>query len=406
MLFRKVAKSLVSPDDGWNSWREALGLLNSNYINLSGKNSLKEITVYTCVKILSESIAKLPQKIYKDNKKATEHYLYPLIKLRPNPYMSAYDEMKCVETQLNIYGNAYEWIETDRYGKIIGLYPLDSSKMQIYVDDVGLISSTNSVWYIYSDKLGNKYKIISDNILHYKNVTVDGIVGISPIEYLKHTIENAQNAKTFLKNTYERGLQTAGIVHYIGDLKPTAAENFRREFEKMSSGLKNANRISLLPVGYQYQPIALKLTDAQFLENTRFTLQQLTAAFGIKPHQINDQTKTSYASTSEANREFYTDTLLAKLTMYEQERTYKLFLNNEIEAGYYIKFNADVILRADISTRYEAYGKAIQNGFKTPNEIRALEEDEPLNGGDKLYMNGNMIAVQDIGKREAKNNGK
>ena len=118
------------------------------------------------------------------------------------------------------------------------------------------------------------------------------------------------------------------------------------------SGVGNANRLSVIPVGLTYTPIALKMTDAQFLENTRLTIQQLTAAYGIKPHQVNDQTKTSYASTSEANREFYTDTLMAILTMYEQELNYKLFTQSEIDAGYYIKFNADVILRASPQQRY------------------------------------------------------
>jgi len=407
MLFRKIKNTEITPpwSPEFDTLMSLLGITPDS-INVSGKNALKEIVVYTCIKILADTISKLPCKIYQDSegiRKATDHYLYPYLKLRPNPYMSASDFWKTLETQRNIYGNSYVWIDFVQLGrnagKIQGLYPLDSTKMRIYVDDVGLLSTKNNVWYVYTDNLGNEYKLKASEILHFKGLTSDGLVGISPIETLKLHIENASAAEQFLNNSFKNGMQTAGIVNYVGDLSPQAEENFRKNFERMANGLQNANRISLLPIGYTYQPIANKLTDAQFLENTMLTERQIAAAFGIKLHQINDLEKTSYASTSEANREFYVDTLMAILTMYEQELTYKLLLPREIAQGYYIKFNADVILRGDPKSRYEAYAVAIQNGFKTPNEVRALEEDPPLEGGDQLLLNGNMIPATKAGQQ-------
>lgn len=407
MLFRKIKNTEITPpwSPEFDTLMSLLGITPDS-INVSGKNALKEIVVYTCIKILADTMSKLPCKIYQDSegiRKATDHYLYPYLKLRPNPYMSASDFWKTLETQRNIYGNSYVWIDFVQLGrnagKIQGLYPLDSTKMRIYVDDVGLLSTKNNVWYVYTDNLGNEYKLKASEILHLKGLTSDGLVGISPIETLKLHIENASAAEQFLNNSFKNGMQTAGIVNYVGDLSPQAEENFRKNFERMANGLQNANRISLLPIGYTYQPIAIKLTDAQFLENTMLTERQIAAAFGIKLHQINDLEKTSYASTSEANREFYVDTLMAILTMYEQELTYKLLLPREIAQGYYIKFNADVILRGDPKSRYEAYAVAIQNGFKTPNEVRALEEDPPLEGGDQLLLNGNMIPATKAGQQ-------
>lgn len=374
-------------------------------LNVNGKNSLKEITIYTCIKILSDTLSKLPAKIYQDSngiKKATDHYLYPLLKLRPNPYMSAANFWSCVESQRNFRGNSYAWIDCNLRGKIIGIYPLDSTQVKIYVDDVGLLSHENKVWYVYTDNLGTQHKIQSDEILHFRGLTTDGLVGMNPIETLKNSIENAKSAEKFINNSFKNGMQTKGIVQYVGELTKGAKDTFIKEFETMSNGLKNANKVSMLPIGYQFQPISLKMTDAQFLENTQLTIRQLAAAFGIKLHQINDLVKTSYASTSEANREFYVDTLMSILNMYEQELTYKLFLPREINKGYYIKFNADVILRADIKTRYEAYKTGIQSGFKTPNEVRALEEDEPKTGGDILLVNGTMMPIEMAGKQYEK----
>lgn len=417
MLFRNSIKNQTTSGDGGNwsaDFDTLMGYLGitSDDLQIRGKNALKEVVVYICIKILSETIAKLPLKIYQDSggkKKITEHYLYPFFKLRPNPYMSAFDFWKCVETLRNIYGNSYVWIDYitsgRNAGKIQGFYPLNPEQMEIWIDDVGLLSSKNTIWYIYTDNVGKQYKLQSTDLLHFKGMTTDGIVGLSPIKVLENSIENAKASEQFLNNSFKNGMQTAGIVNYVGDLSPTAENTFRDKFEQMSSGLKNANRISLLPVGYQYQPLSLKLTDAQFLENTKLTAQQISAAYGVKLHQLNELTKSSYASTSEANREFYTDTLMATLTMYEQEIIYKCFLNSEIMKGFYVKFNVDVILRGDPKSRFDAYAIAIQNGIKSPNECRALEEDEPKEGGDQLIVNGNYIPLTMVGSQYTKGGG-
>ncbi|KXZ40016.1 phage portal protein, HK97 family [Alkalithermobacter thermoalcaliphilus JW-YL-7 = DSM 7308] len=381
--------------------------------DLKGKNALKQATVYACVKILSDSIAKLPLKVYQENegiRKAKDHYIYPLLKLRPNPYMSAIDFWKCVETQRNIYGNAYVWVEYAKRGKnagkIIGLYPIDTTKVQMYVDEKGVINSQNKIYYVVTDNLGNQYKVMPDEMLHFKGFTYDGIVGISPIEYLKMLIENAGSSTEFLNNSFKNGMQVKGIVHYIGDLNLEAERKFREKFEQMANGLKNANKVALLPIGYRFEPISLTMADAQFIENTQLTIKQIATAFGIKNHQLNDLDRATHTNIVEQQREFYVDTLLPILTMYEQELTYKLFLQREIEQGYYVKFNVDAILRSDIKTRYEAYRVGIQSGFITPNEARAMEEKEPFEGGDKLLVNGNMIPVEMAGEQYKKGGGK
>jgi HK97 family phage portal protein len=384
---------------------ELLGISPGD-VNVYGKNALKVATVFACIKILAESVSKLPLKVYQEDEnginKAVRHYLYRLLKLRPNPYMSASDFAKCNETQRNTYGNAYVNIETDEKGRIVGLWPIDSSKVTIWIDDVGLFNSKNKIWYEV-DVGVEKRKLMPDEILHFKSgVTLDGIVGIPPLDYLRMTVENAASAEKFINNFYKQGLQVKGIVQYVGDLNEDAKRTFREKFEEMSSGLKNSHRIALMPIGYEFKPISLSMSDAQFLENTELTIRQIATAFGIKMHQLNDLSRATHHNVAEQQRQFYVDTLLPILTMYEQEMTYKLFLDSELEAGYYVKFNVDSILRSDIKTRYEAYGIGIEKGFITPNEARALEEKPPLPGGDQLVFNGNVIPLTMAGQQYLK----
>ena len=406
MLFRKKVKNemeSISVDD--KNILDWLGIKQSDTY-IKGESCLKQTTVFSCIKILSDNISKLPIKIYQNNdgiQRVSNHYLEYLLKLRPNEYMSASDFWKSVEVQRNIYGNAYVALEFNNKGQVTGLYPLESSNMQIFVDNTGLLGSNNTMWYLYTDNIGVQHKFMSNEILHFKGLTSNGLIGLSVIEQLQHLVESGKSSEVYLSNFFKNGLQVKGIIQYAGDLNREAETKFREKFEQMSSGLDNAHRVALLPIGYKYEAMGQKLVDAQFLENTQLNIRQIAAGFGIKMHQINDLGNATHTNVSEQNRSFYVDTLQPILNMYELEMDYKLFLTSEITSGVYAKFGIDTILRADIQTRYQSYQVAIQNGFKTPNEIRALEEDAPMEGADVLIVNGNMIPVALAGTRTQDN---
>lgn len=379
-------------------------------VNVRGRYALKEATVFACVRIRSSAVAKLPLKVYQESngviRKATEHYLHRLLKLRPNPYMTMATFLRTLEVQRCLLGNAYVVPEfSNRTGRAEGLYPIDASKVEVWVDDVGLVGARNKVWYVLHVG-GERRKLAFDEIIHLKGLTTDGIVGIAPLDHLRYLAESGASATRFVNNFYRHGLQTRGIVHYVGDLNEDAKRKFREKFEDMAAGLKNAHRISMLPVGYQYQPLSLSMADAQFLEITELGVRQLANAFGIKMHQLNDLSRATHTNIEEQQREFYVETLQDLLTEDEQEFTWKLLLNSELEAGYYLRFNVDSILRADIEKRYNAYKSGIQGGFMTPNQARGLEEWAPEEGGDQLLVNGNMIPITLAGQQVTKGGGK
>jgi HK97 family phage portal protein len=411
---KSIFKAEVVPESIDLNDRRLLEMLGVEVdeINFKGKNALKEATVFSCIRVLADSVGKLPVKVYKNKdgrQSATEHYLTPLLKIRPNPWMNSRDFFKALEVQRNLYGNSYAWLEFATVGrnagKVTGIYPLESSNVQIYIDDIGLLPNKGKLWYVYTDNKGTEYRIDPDEMLHFKGLTSDGIVGMTPLERLKSTVENAGAASQYLNNSFKTGLQTKGIIHYVGDLNPDAQRVFREKFEQMASGLKNANRVSLLPIGYQFQPLSLTMADAQFLENTQLTAKQIAAAFGVKNHQLNDLDRATHTNVEHQQREFYVDTLMDILTGYEQEMTYKLFTEKELKEGYYLKFNVNAILRADPKTRYEGYRIAIQSGFLTANEVRALEEMESMDGGDRLLINGNMMPIEMAGEQYQKGGG-
>lgn len=393
---------------------EMLGI-DPGEVDVRGKKALKIDTVYACVKILSESVAKLPLKVFQEDEhgiqKAAQSYLYKLLKLRPNPYMSSADFWKCMEAQ-RCFGNAYAYIETDKKtGQVKGLWPIDSDKVTLWIDEQGItenlipgdfVDEKTRLWY-QIDTGTEQVRLLPHEVLHFKgSITLDGLIGLNPMDYLRSTLENGAAATEFINNFYKQGLQVKGIVQYVGDLDENAKRRFRDRFESMSSGLKNSHRIALMPVGYQFIPIALNMHDAQFLENNELTIRQIATAFGVKMHQLNDLSRATHTNAEQLQLQFYNDTLLPILTTYEQELTYKLFTEEELKNGYYANFNVDALLRGDIEKRYTAYKRGIEAGFLKPNEVRQKEELPPDPYGDELYANGNIIPLSLAGQQYMK----
>lgn len=368
------------------------------------KNKIGEAVYFTCLKLLSESLAKLPLKLYQENgdkiEKRTDHYLYPLLKTRPNPYMSSFNFWASVELNRNHYGNCFVYIDSKR-GKIQGFYILPFENVEIWIDNAGIISKDNAIWYIWTDDQGKESKIHHDQIMHFRtSMSFDGVVGLSVMETLKQTTENLQHSQNFVNNYWKNGMMVRAILQYTGDINKDNREEMRKKFESMGSGIQNAGRILPVPLGFSLSTIENKLVDAQFLELSKYTAQQIAAAFGIKTSQLGEEGK--FNNVEMQQRSFYIDTMLSNLTNYEQELTHKSLTSSEKKTNHYWKWNVDAILRGDFASRMTALSEAVQNSIFTPNEARAYEEKTPLEGGDVLLANGNVIPVTMAGQQYLK----
>ncbi|ACL19510.1 phage portal protein, HK97 family [Desulfitobacterium hafniense DCB-2] len=384
---------------------EFMRLLGINNLSVN-KDKLSEITYFICIKTLSEAVAKLPLKLFRETQKGTEkavgHYLYSLLKLRPNPYMSAWNFWTTIEFQKNHFGNSICYIDMVKSGrdsgKVKGLYILDHKNVQIWVDDAGLISKDNAVWYIYTDNNGKEYKLCHDQILHFRSaISLDGITGLAIQDILKMSIENAQNGQKFINTYWKQGMFSKGLLQYTGDIGEKAMKTMQSKFESMANGISNAGRILPVPLGFNFTTLDNKLVDSQFLELSMWSARQISAAFGIKPNQLNMEQK--YSNMELNQREFYLDTLLPVITAYESELTWKLLTEQERNEGMFFKFNVDAILRADFETRMKGYGIAIDKGFMTPNEVREKEDLPTDPDGDKLLVNGTYIPLSMVGQQ-------
>lgn len=385
-----------------------------DFLGLRGtkEKALSEATYFACLKVLSESVAKLPLKLLQHIENngvitARKHKLYTVLHDRPNPYMSSTTFWSTIEQNRNHYGNAYAYIKGA--GSKTSLWILPSNEVEIWYDDQSILSDVPDIYYMYSHG-GKLYKFKSEQILHFKTSnSFDGITGIPVREQLKLTIEGNVKAQKMLNNMYKSGFTAKAVIQYTSELSDKNIEKFKSKIEKFAgSDLDDEETKNIIPIpfGTNLTPLNIKLADNQFVDVKKYSALQIAAAFGIKPNQIGDYEKSSYASSEAQQLSFYVDTLLYILKQYEEELNYKLLSTEEIQNGYYFKFNVAVILRADLKTQVETLCQAISNFLYTPNEARALLDMESKAGGDQLLGNGASIPVTLAGTQYTKTDGK
>ena len=388
------------------SLMEWLGLKQEN----ETKKPTSDVTYFTCLKMMSETVAKMPWKFYQKTEKGIcepdDNDVARLLKRRPNPFMTPTNFWNAVEMNRNHYGNAYVYVrrkfKRKKYGgtlKTLDMWIMPSDCVQVIVDDKGYFAGAGRIWYVYTDKYsGQQYLFNTDDVMHFKtSYSLDGITGMPVQMVLKSTVEGVIESQRFLNKLYKNGLTAKAVLEYTGDLNDDAVQKLRGVFERYGAGSQNSGKILPVPLGMKIVPLDIKLTDSQFVELKKYSALQIAAAFGIKPNQINDYEKSSYSNSEMQQLSFYVDTMLFVLKQYEEEVNYKLLTEEETESGMYYKMNEKVLLRTDSKTQMEILKTGINNGIETINEARRKLDLMDKEGGDTLIVNGTYVKLTEVG---------
>lgn len=377
-------------------------------IGYKSKSELREVTYYTCMKILSETIGKLPVKVYEWKKgkgrvRADPDETSRLLTERPNPHMTPSIFFAAVENNRNHHGNGYAWIQRklSRNGsENIGLWIMQSDCTTPIYDNKGIFGGKGKIYYQYTDPLdGELYIFPEDDVIHVKtSMTLDGYTGIPVREMLGDVVGGAKQSQEYMSKLYKNGMTASMALQYVGEIDDAKIKKLQKKYEKYMSGPENAGKVVPVPVGMQLQPLNYKLTDAQFFELKKYSALQIAGAFGVKPNQVNDYEKSSYANSEMQQLSFLVDTMLFPLKQYEEEITYKLYVGTDKIC----KFNEKALLRTDSKTQTENMATQVQNGMRKPNEAREMLDLPSDPAGDRLMMNGNFIPVEMAGEQYTK----
>jgi HK97 family phage portal protein len=384
------------------------------WLGIDSKNTkaINEVTYYTCLKLLAETIGKMPIKYYQRTKagriRAQPTAMTRLMSVRPNPYMTPTTMWTTTEMNCQHYGNGYIWIRRaftpSTYGgeyKPLDMWPMQSNCVTVYMDDVGVFGDEGKLYYAYVDpKTGKSYMFPSEDVIHVRTwYSLDGITGQPVRKILKDTIEGMSAGQDVMNSQYKHGLSAAMAMQYLGDLSDGKRSQLAKKFADALSGPKNAGRVVPVPIGLTLTPLNISMADAQFAELRKASALQIAAAFGIKPNMINNYDKSSYASSEQQALDFLVNTELIRIKQYEEEIDAKTLEPWEAAGNYFYKFNEKVILRADAKTQMETLKDGVNNGIYKPNDARDYLDLPWDPAGDKLIVNGNYIPLEMVGQQ-------
>lgn len=367
------------------------------------RTALQTTAVYACVRILSETIASLPIHVYRYTDRGKEkdptHPLYFLLHDEPNPDMTSFVFRETLMSHLLIWGNAYAQILRDRSGQVIGLYPLLPDQMSVHRSEQG------KLYYVYNryeeDNPNFKEKgsivLFQEEVLHIPGLGFDGLIGYSPIALAKNAVGMTLACEEYGASFFGNGANPGGVLEHPGILKDPG--KVRDSWNAVYQGTRNAHKVAVLEEGMSYKQIGIPPEEAQFLETRKFQINEIARLFRIPPHMVGDLEKSSFSNIEQQSLEFVKYTLDPWVVRFEQSLKKALLLPEE-KKTHFIKFNVDGLLRGDYQSRMNGYAIGRQNGWLSTNDIRELEELNPIlpeEGGDLYLINGNMTKLKEAG---------
>lgn len=368
------------------------------------RTAMQTTAVYACVRILAEAIASLPLHVYEyqddgGKKLVHDHPLYYLLHDEPNPEMTSFVFRETLMSHLLIWGNAYAQIIRDGAGRVLGLYPLLPDKMEVQRDDRG------NIYYVYSrnsdenpmfKEYGN-IKLKADDVLHIPGLGFDGLIGYSPIAMAKNAVGMTLACEEYGASFFANGANPGGVLEHPGVLKDPS--KVRESWNSVYRGVSNAHKIAVLEEGMKYQQIGIPPEEAQFLETRKFQINEIARLYRIPPHMVGDLDKSSFSNIEQQSLEFVKYTLDPWVIRWEQSLQRSLLLPGE-KGKYFIKLNVDGLLRGDYQSRMNGYAVGRQNGWFSANDIREMENMNPIpdeEGGNLYLINGAMTKLADAG---------
>lgn len=409
ILGRLEKRMAIGPaDDSWyypgGFYYGGAGATTKSGAPVSEMNAMQLAVVWCCIKILSEDSASLPLHLYRrlpggGKERATDHPLYPLMHGQPNPEQTAFTFRESYMQHLLAWGNGYAEIVRGRgsIGKstVLEIWPITPNRVTVKRD------GQKRVVYVVNMAQGN-VTLQKSSVLHTPGLSFNGLTGISPIAAAREAIGLGRSLEEFGALYFGNGTHPGVVVSHPNKLSPQAHDNLSKSLTDAHSGLGKSHRLLLLEEGMQMEKVGIPNDEAQFLEARRFQNIDIgTRIYRVPPYMYGEMDKTAFANVEQQAIDYVTKTLRPWLVRLEQAYNTALLAPEE-RGEYFFEHTVEGLLRGDIKSRYEAYAVGRNNGWLNADEIRELENMNPMEGGQgKIYLIPlNMIPADQAGKEQ------
>jgi HK97 family phage portal protein len=397
---KKAASNLQSVGSG--GWfpivRESYDGAWQQGVEVRQQDMLAHSAVFACVSLIASDIAKLPIQI---TEKAdgiwkgvvSEH---DSLLRKPNGYQNRVQFIEQWIGSKLLHGNAYALKRRDSLGRIVGLLLINPERVE------PLIAEDGSVFYRLSpnDRLSGitdeGVTVPAREIIHDRmNCFFHPLIGISPLTACALAANQGMSIQKNSVNFFGNNSNPGGVLTAPGAISKETADRLKAHWENNYSG-KNAGRVAVLGDGLKYEQMAVTPSDAQLIDQLKWTAESVCTAFHVPAYKIGAGVVPTYGNAEVLNQIYYTDCLQSLIEALELslDDGLDLPLNQRTE------LDLDLLLRMDTVTRFQAYSAAIGGGWMAPNEARRKEGMAPVEGGDTCYMQQQDFSLAALAKRD------
>ena len=350
--------------------------------------ALRIAAVYACVRVIAETVASIPLITYRraadgGKSRAEDDPLYALLRVSPNPEQTSLEWREQMLTHLLLRGNAYSRIVRDRRGLVLELVPLNPDEVDVTTNTGGAI-----VGYTYR----HRETITPSDMLHVRGLSSDGVLGRSVLRDANDTFAAAKSSQEYGRRAFENDATPGMVLKHPETLDEEAAKRLRESWEQMFAGPRNAGRVAVLEEGMSVEKIQLSAEDLQFIETRRLQRSEIAAIFRVPPHMVGDLERATFSNIEQQSIDFVMHCIRPWCVRIEQA-LYKKLLTPAQKQDLFFEFLLDGLMRGDLQSRYTAYQIGRQAGFLSVNDIRSLENLNPIAGGDRYLEPLNMQVV-------------
>lgn len=364
--------------------------------SVTARSAIQVSAVYACVRVIAETVASLPLHVHENTEsgslKALNHPLYRVLHDEPNAEMTSFILREVMLSHLLLWGNAYCQIIRTGRNQIAQLYPLLPDRMEVDRDSRGALV------YTYTTTDGKAVKLAPEEVLHVPGLGFDGIMGYSPIALERNAIGLGIAAEEYGSKFFANGATPSGVLTHPNTVKSPKA--LRESWNAAHGGSVNSGKVAILEEGMKFERISMPNNEAQFLETRKFQVSEICRIFRVPPHLVGDLEHATFSNIEHQSISFGVHTIRPWLVRIEQSMNRALFSKTEKER-FFVRFNMDGLLRGAYKERMEGYAIARQNGWMSANDIRELENLNPIpenEGGYAYLCNGNMVPITEARK--------
>jgi HK97 family phage portal protein len=396
-LFRNLS---ITDEKAWD--RSLWNLYGSQSLSgevVTEQTALTYSAVYNAVSLISGTVGALPLHLMqrKGEKKriADDRKIYSVMHDHWNPYMTAMAGREAMMAHVLTWGNGYAEKVHNSYGEVIELWPITPNRV------VPRMREGELVYEIRMDRQGPIF-LSRDKILHVPGLGFDGFVGYSVIAMARKSLGLSMALETFGATFFGNGTNPGMVISHPGKLSDVGHANLKAALTASHGGLGKSHRLMLIEEGMKVEKYGIPPDDCQFLETRTFQIPEVARWFNLPPHKIKDLTRSSFSNIESEQISFVTDSILPWLVRLEQNFAMQLLTPSDKDLSgrgrLYFKHSVEGLMRGDAASRSAFYSQMFNIGAFSVNEIRALEDFDPIEGGDLHLVPMNMISLKEAAK--------